>query len=171
MKRASEENLLERRRRLAEMLNSEMAQWEEEALSRVETQEDRKARIMERAYKLRDQRDKAREEYIQECYNRQWRDACDDARLLDSQSLTKHMSDERLRQIEEKRRNKQTLSAEENSWIDAWKQQLAIQEENSNAKERKRADTNRLMQDQIREQVVCFKHPRKSPADLLLPVL
>jgi hypothetical protein len=161
MKRSSEAALLERRRRLSELLNSEMQEWQEESLSRVETQEDRKARIMERAYKLRDQRDKNREEYIQSCYNRQWRDACDDARLLDSQTLTKHMSDERLRQIEEKRRLKQSLSVEENAYVEAWKEQLATIEASSNEKEKKRAETEKLMQRQIREQMAFNTQGRK----------
>ncbi len=44
MKRDQQVNLLERQRQLAELYNSEMDQWRAEALARVETQEDRKAR-------------------------------------------------------------------------------------------------------------------------------
>ena len=153
MVQRNEVALLERRRRLAELLNDELQQWQAETLAKVETQEDRKARIMERAYALRDKRDKAREEYIQECYNRQWRDACDDARLLDSLALTKHMSDGRLAQIEEKKRLKQALTAEENAYIEEWKKQLALTEEASKAKDARRDQAAKSMQAGVRSQV------------------
>ena len=39
-----EENLLMRRKKLAALYNNEIEQWRKEVLSKVETQEDRKAR-------------------------------------------------------------------------------------------------------------------------------
>jgi hypothetical protein len=65
---------------------------------------------MERAYALRDAREEARKKFVDESLERQWRDACDDARLLDSKALTQFMSNERLRQIQEKIQRKQQLS-------------------------------------------------------------
>jgi hypothetical protein len=65
---------------------------------------------MERAYALRDAREEERRKYVQECYDRQWRDACDDARLLDSKALVNYMSKERLAQIQEKVRRRQQLT-------------------------------------------------------------
>ena len=64
---------------------------------------------MERAYALRDQREAARRAYVQEQYDRQWRDACDDARLLDSEALLKFVTSERISQIQEKQQRKQAL--------------------------------------------------------------
>lgn len=43
-----------------------------------------------------------RRQYVQECYDRQWRDACDDARTLDSKANTEWVSAQRWEQVAEK---------------------------------------------------------------------
>jgi len=118
-------DLTDRRRQLAELYNAELNMWREEVMTKVETVEERKARIMERAYKLRDARESSRREYIEECYNRQWRDACDDARTLDSQAMSQWVGDERKRHIELNQTNRRLNAEEEERWVQSWKQQLA----------------------------------------------
>lgn len=39
---------------------------------------------------------------MQECYDRQWRDACDDARTLDSKANTNWITAQRWQQVAEK---------------------------------------------------------------------
>lgn len=77
-------------------------------------------RIMERAYKLRDERERARNEHVKNSLDKQWRDACDDARTLDSEALLKLVSKERQEQIEKKMALKQKLTAEEREHTAAW---------------------------------------------------
>lgn len=89
-------------------------------MARVETQEDRKARIMERAYKLRDERERLRNSHVKASLDKQWRDACDDARTLDSEALLKLVSKERQQQIEEKNANKLRRKEEEREQTAAW---------------------------------------------------
>jgi hypothetical protein len=153
LRKHREASLLERRKKLAELYNMEMDSWREEALSRVETQEDRKARIMERAHALKDSRERAQQDYVKKAYDRQWRLACDDARLLDSEALEKFMSDERLRQIEEKRRNKIALSDSENDFLDEWKRQLDLIEERDRQKLQAQKDADLATQAGLREQI------------------
>jgi Trichohyalin-plectin-homology domain len=81
---------------------------------------------MERAHALRDAREAQRQQFVQERLDAQWRDACDDARLLDSKALTMHMHKERLGQIQEKIRLKKQLSADENEFMKEWKRQLDV---------------------------------------------
>lgn len=119
-----EKDLFKRRTQLADLYNSEMQGWRKEVYSQVESQEDRKQRIMERAYALRDAREEARQKIVHSKLNQQWRDACDDARTLDSQAMTKYMNEERLRQIEAKKQRKQQLSEKENDFLDEWNRQL-----------------------------------------------
>jgi DNA-directed RNA polymerase sigma subunit (sigma70/sigma32) len=95
-----EQSLYDRRCQLADLYNEEMDTWRKMILSRVETQEDRKQRIKDRAYALQEARNRNREEFVKACYTQQWRDACDDARTLDSKQLTIFMQRERVRQIE-----------------------------------------------------------------------
>lgn len=40
--------------------------------------------------------------YVQECYDRQWRDACDDARTLDSKANTEWVTAQRWEQVAER---------------------------------------------------------------------
>ncbi len=89
-------------------------------LNKTEAQEDRKARIMERAYALRDARERERQKLVEAAYNQQWRDSCDDARTLDSKTLDKFMHAERIRQIQEKKQRNEVLSQRENDWLNEW---------------------------------------------------
>jgi hypothetical protein len=113
-----------RRRRLGDLYNQEIEQWRRECLAKIETPADRKARIMEKAYALRDAREKARLEQVKKKLDDQWRDSCDDARTLDSKATLKFMNDERIRQIQEKKERKQLLSKQEDQFLEEWNRQL-----------------------------------------------
>ena len=91
LRREKEQDLFDRRRELAALYNDEIADWRIKIANLGETREDVQARIMKKAYALRDARESAREKFIKGCYDAQWRDACDDARSLDSKAMTKFM--------------------------------------------------------------------------------
>lgn len=133
-RREREMSLVSRRHELAALYNSQMEEWRQEVMSKVETIEERKARIMEKAYALRDARESARNAYVKDCYDRQWRDACDDARTLDSIATTKFMAKERMNQIHDKIIRNESLNANENSFLDEWKRQLELIESKDRAK-------------------------------------
>lgn len=148
-----EENLVSRRKKLADLYNYEINLWRQEVLSRVETQEDRKARIMQRAYALRDAREKARQEFVRQRYDDQWRDSCDDARTLDSKATVIFMNQERLRQIQEKLERKQELSRQENNFLEAWNRQLDELERRDREKNEYRQRVNMETSAAIRKQI------------------
>jgi hypothetical protein len=125
LRREQEASLLQRKQQLAALYNEEIESWRSEVLAAAETQEDRKKNIMERAYALRDKREKTRSEYVKNALDAQWRDACDDARTLDSKAMLQYVKNERLAQIEEKIRRKERLSAQDNDFYEAWQQHLA----------------------------------------------
>eukprot|EP01084_Bolivina_argentea_P005508 10376_1 len=106
-----------RRRLLADLYNREREEWEAEVHSRVETPEQKKERIKERALKLQADREEERQKYIQEMYDKQWRSACNEARTLDSAATTKAFAQDRLQQMKEreKRRSVQAEEDERNS--------------------------------------------------------
>lgn len=81
---------------------------------------------MERAHALKNAREKERQDFVKQCYDNRWRDACDDARTLDSQALESYVNQERQKQIEDKIRRKQAISAEENAFLE---QMMRIQAE------------------------------------------
>lgn len=90
---------------------------------------------MERAYALRDTREKQRQELVNQKYAQQWRDSCDDARTLDSKATTLFMNQERLRQIREKMEMKKQLSSQENDFLAEWTRQLEEIERREKEKE------------------------------------
>ena len=110
-------------------------------------------RIMKKAYALRDSREAARETFVRDCFDKQWRDACDDARHLDSKALTRYMGQERINQIKAKIERNIQLSANENDFLAEWKKQLDLIEARDKAKSDKRhknnMDTNKGILEQI----------------------
>lgn len=155
-KKEYEQKLLVRRRNLADLYNQEMELWRKECLAKVETPADRKARIMERAYALRDAREKARLEYVRKKLDDQWRDSCDDARTLDSKALLRFMNDERLNQIKEKREKKQMLSQQEDKFFEEWNRQLEELAKRDAQKNEYRRRVDRETSDGLRRQVIAL---------------
>jgi predicted nucleic acid-binding protein len=148
--------------------------WKAEIMAKVETQEDRKARydtieyyivlrlfifcrIMERAYALRDQRERIRENLVKEALDRQWRDACDDARTLDSEALLALCDKERREQMAEKARKKAELKNSENNFNDEWLEHVTRLENAEKEKDAKRRHLEEVNKDKLREQVIkCY---------------
>lgn len=146
-------DLLGRKQQLADLYNYEREAWKDEVLSKVETVEDRKNRIMERAYKLRDARESSRMEFVQKCYDQQWREACDEARTLDSKAMLKWTNDERVAKMEENVRLKREAMDNDGDWLAEnakYNTKLAAAEK---AKEDYRAQAAADLQEGLRKQM------------------
>eukprot|EP01038_Epipyxis_sp_PR26KG_P009722 gene9722-13082_t len=152
-KKQYEQDLLNRRKKIADLYNDEIEMWRAEILAKVETQEDRKARIMERAYALREARETDRQKFVHAKLEEQWRDANDDARTLDSKAMTLKMNQERIAQIQEKISRKQNLSSQENSFLTEWKRQLDEMEKRNKEKEDNRRRIDHETSNEIRNQI------------------
>jgi hypothetical protein len=156
LKRQQDQELTNRRQQLADLYNQEMESWQQEVLSKIETPEDRKQRIRERAYALKDQREKARQDFVRAKYEQQWRDANDDARTLDSKAMSNYMSVERLAQIEEKRRRKEKLTAEEDFQFTEWNRQLDEMAEKDRLKQERLKKADLKTAEDLRLQVCSY---------------
>lgn len=66
------------------------------------TLEERKEQLKARAYALKARNEATRQAFVQECYDRRWRDACDDARRLDGKALQSFVHQEQKQQIQQK---------------------------------------------------------------------
>lgn len=152
-KQEFEVDLFNRRIKLADLYNEEISGWRAEVLSNVESQDSRKDRIMERAYALRDARESERLKLVQEKYNVQWRDACDDARTLDSKAMTQFMNKERVQQIEDKISRKAELSKNENSFLTEWNKQLDEVAARDKLKQDNKKRITQETSDQVRQQM------------------
>jgi cilia- and flagella-associated protein 53 len=110
---------------------------------------------MDRAYALRDARERERQEYVHRRYDDQWRDSCDDARTLDSKATVIFMNKERVKQIGEKLERKQELSRIENSFLEAWNRQLdeleRREQEKKEYRHRMEMETSKAIRAQIEQ--------------------
>ncbi|CAM9443399.1 unnamed protein product [Ectocarpus sp. 12 AP-2014] len=150
---ADADALLARRRRVADLYNREMEQWEHEILNSAETMEERKTRILEKATKLKNAREAARRNYVQECYDRQWRDACDDARTLDSKANTEWVTAQRWEQVAEKAAREEENARQEELHMAKIRERIAYLEAQEKAAEEKRERRNQLMRSDLNTQV------------------
>ena len=89
------ECLGKRRQRITDLYQREMEEWKEMIVKSQEiTPEERMEQIREKAYRLKAKREHDRGVYVKQCYDRQWRDASDEVRTLDSKArLDKLMYD------------------------------------------------------------------------------
>eukprot|EP00752_Nemacystus_decipiens_P010861 g9656.t1 len=150
---ANAEALLARRHQVADLYNREMEQWEYEILNSAETIEQRKARILEKATKLKNAREASRRNYVQECYDRQWRDACDDARTLDSKANTEWVTAQRWEQVAEKAAREEENARLEEQHMTKIRERIAYLEAQEQAAQEKRERRNQLMRNDLNTQV------------------
>mmetsp|Transcript_39775 Transcript_39775/g.47796 ORF Transcript_39775/g.47796 Transcript_39775/m.47796 type:complete len:477 (-) Transcript_39775:389-1819(-) len=87
----------ERKNAVSTMLHNEMEDWKGKlAFSRIVTPEERMIQIREKAVRLKEAREENRQNFVNECYDKQWRDDCDEIRAMDSLEITaKLMRDRR----------------------------------------------------------------------------
>jgi len=80
---------LERRRaKLSELYQNEMNEWRNKLkLSRTFSEESRIQGLQERALKLKENRELKQRVFVKSCYDRQWKESCDDVRTLESRAV------------------------------------------------------------------------------------
>ncbi|ETP12829.1 hypothetical protein F441_11862 [Phytophthora nicotianae CJ01A1] len=89
--------------RLAELYNREMEQWRDECLANVETPEDRKQKMIQRALALKERREQERRAIVEEKRMQQYRESCDDIRVEDSNKVQQIVLNDRDKQLEERK--------------------------------------------------------------------
>jgi hypothetical protein len=142
-----------RRRRLIAQRAAEMAQWESEVLNATETLEQRKERIREKATKLRDARESARQQFVQEMLDKQWRESCDGARTLDSQAFLEYVHSQRGQQLEEKEVRLQAEAEEDAAFTAQIQERVAFLERQEKEREQRRARAAQQTRDGLTAQV------------------
>ena len=78
------------------LYNNDKASWENEANARMtQSKDERIEQIRSRAYKLKATREAERLELVKDCYQRQWRDSCEEMRILQSKEMLNQIVKER----------------------------------------------------------------------------
>lgn len=79
--------------------------------------------MIERAYALLHAREEIKQRFVKERYQEQWRETCNDMRVLDSKAMTLQISKVRVKQICEKDAIKAQLSIDDDVIQDEWTKQ------------------------------------------------
>ena len=81
--------------------------------SQKETLEEKMEKIREKAYRLKEQRERERQNFVLDCYSRQWKDSCDDARRIENRARVKQLSTDReqLQKFVQSEANEETKEA------------------------------------------------------------
>lgn len=105
-----EEALSDRKHDLQSLYNGEKQNWKQTLQTSLEvTQEERMEQIRRRAYELKNKREKERQAFVAECYERQWKNACEELREYESKATLDRLTKDRAAMIE----NKQKILAAE----------------------------------------------------------
>lgn len=153
---AQQQQELERRRAALRLLLSEEEQrYKQEMLASLETQEQRAARVMNQARKLKTEREARSAAYAEAAYEKQWKESCDDLRTIDSHFFSLHCNDTVIEQMAEKQRKIQQqkqLAAEQDA---LWEQQRLdkVRQEELKQQQRQEAqrENRRALQQQMEE--------------------
>ncbi|KAL9181579.1 hypothetical protein ACHAXT_010384 [Thalassiosira profunda] len=106
--REDEQDLERRRQELQSLYSEELEGWKKKLRDTLEvTPQERMEQIRTRAYALKEKREAEREQFVKECYERQWRDACDDLRAFESKATLERIVKDRAALSESKRLHEQ----------------------------------------------------------------
>ncbi len=91
-----EEQLRARQNELQSRYSNELSQWKAKLReSMVVPEEQKMETIRQRAFALKNSREKERLEFVEKCYNMQWKDGCDELRAMESKARTNRLVDDR----------------------------------------------------------------------------
>jgi hypothetical protein len=138
--------LIERRRRVAQMLMAEEAEFQRQVDALDEGPAERRVRMETRARELRDKREAERKAYVEEQLERQWRLGCDELRNADSVNIAKACDQARGYQIEERLQLLALQQQQEKIFAEQWLTDAAAKEKRELEEEafRKQMDIEQL---------------------------
>ena len=144
-----------RQSKIKQLYETELSRWKKEIEERNYVSiEDRIDAIREKANRLREKREKEKKEFVNDCYNRRWREGCDDVRALTAKAVTEKLMIDR----------EQSLGARKSDcddFRDDEKDQLILAlEKKENEEELERQRTNREIKLALDEQVKINKSKR-----------
>ncbi|KAL7484076.1 hypothetical protein ACHAW6_009718 [Cyclotella cf. meneghiniana] len=94
--REDDDQLHRRQQDVQTLYKAEMDEWKDLLKDKLTvTPEQQMEQIRERVFALKAKREAERQEFVKECYRRQWKDACDDLRAIDSRAAIDRLAEDR----------------------------------------------------------------------------
>ena len=145
-----EEELRQRKQELSSLYDGEMSHWRQTLQSSLETsQEQRMEKIRSRAYELKRQREAERQAFVASCYEKQWRDSCDDLRAYDSKATLDRIVKDREIMIQQKREMEATNKQQDETNISA----MSLINKDESEEQAKRRQANLELKNALDHQV------------------
>lgn len=155
MKRDLQDDLDQRRGRLARMLAEEDAKYTQELESLEETPDMRRDRLRARARELIRRREQEKREFANQMLERQFREDCDAFREFDGQALLKECMVVRDRALDERAEQRKLDKEEDAAWhtrlLDLVRKADEREQNDANRQLQLRSAMLRTLQDQVRE--------------------
>jgi len=159
------EKLRQRRQRLALLLASDDETYRKELAGLHETSKQKAQRMVLYARQLKAEREKARQNFAQEMYNRQWREGCDDLRMVDSERFTQqcndYIHDQRLEKLDKRR----AAQGEQKMWDSLWEKERQKALERDETETRHRQAFNYETKVALQEQMADAQMKRQAEAE------
>lgn len=114
------DSLNARRKRLAQLLDSEFRELQEELKGSFETMEERRERMIVEAGKLQQRREEQRLAEVKRLREMQWKQSVDEIRTHESKLLTMQIADDRLLQLRERNIRLREEAEEEKRLAKMW---------------------------------------------------
>ena len=153
-------NLQERQKKLHILYKKERLEWEVAIkLASNVSQEERMLEIKKRAGMLLEKRAKEKQKFVNECYNRRWRDACDEIRSLDAGAVTDKLMYDRKEAFSYKADS--ALEEDEKKRVEIKERMKSLKEKEQN-EQNERLEKNMEMRYALDEQVKSLQMSKKS---------
>ena len=82
------------------LYQNDRASWDKEEEARItKSKDERINEIRSRALMLKNKREEERLEFVKDCYHRQWKESCDEMRVLQSKAMLNNIVEERKKDI------------------------------------------------------------------------
>ena len=162
-----QEEVNKRKQELQSLYNDEMQQWKQTLQSSLEvSQEEKMESIRRRAYQLKDKRERERQAFVAECYERQWVDACDELREFDSNQTLNRLTKDRALVIEKNRARameEQSNNAQQNDDDTSYVMSLINKDESheQECRRQKEYELKRALDHQVQMQQSQAEHSRR----------
>lgn len=160
-----QENLRQRRQRLALLLAADDEQFRNELAGLHETSKQKAQRMVLYARQLKQEREKARQKFAQEMYNRQWREGCDDLRTIDSERFQQQCNDEVMQQRKDKLQARAVEVKANEHWDTLWEEERRKKIEREEEETRYRQAFNYETKVALQEQMADSQEKRRLEAE------
>lgn len=162
-----EEDLNRRRRALAELLQRERDQLEEEFRNSFETPEQRRLRMAERAKKLKEDREAQRQALAKKCLEQRDRLAQDEMRLQQSKMRTLKVTRDRKAQIDDRLAKEEARRLEDEEFAREWHASIEEKRLREERERQEAAERNEEMREMLDRQVSELQKRRQMEVDEL----